>query len=150
MEMPGGGRMASPVETQMVSVCSVFDIAAVRVAPTELTLRPGEKATIEVEIQRRENYKDRLTLDVMLQHLGQVFGTPLPPGVKLIDSGAKLSLDANETKGRVVIEIAPDAKPVERVPFSINANISISFTQKRPYASPPVWLTINQIGRAHV
>ena len=142
MEMPGGGRMASPVETQMVSVCSVFDIAAVRVAPTELTLKPGEKATIEVEIQRRENYKDRLTLDVMLQHLGQVFGTPLPPGVKLIDSGAKLSLDANETKGRVVIEIAPDAKPVERVPVSINANISISFTQKRPYASPPVWLTI--------
>ena len=142
MEMPGGGRMASPVETQMVSVCSIFDIAAVRVTPTELTLKPGEKATIEVEIQRRENYKERLTLDVMLQHLGQVFGTPLPPGVKMIDAGAKMSLDANETKGRVVIEIAPDAKPVERVPLSINANISISFTQKRPYASPPIWLTI--------
>ena len=142
MEMPGGGRMASPVETQMVSVCSVFDIAAVRVTPTELTLKPGEKATIEVEIQRRENYKERLTLDVMLQHLGQVFGTPLPPGVKLVDAGAKMSLDANETKGRVVIEIAADAKPVERVPLSINANISISFTQKRPYASPPIWLTI--------
>ena len=142
MEMPGGGRMASPVETQMVSVCSVFDIAAVRVTPTELILKPGEKSTIEVEIQRRENYKDRLTLDVMLQHLGQVFGTPLPPGVKLVDAGSKMSLDANETKGRVVIEIAPDAKPVERVPLSINANISISFTQKRPYASPPIWLTI--------
>lgn len=142
MEMPGGGRMIWPVETQMVSVCSVFDIAAVRVTPTELTLKPGEKATIEVEIQRRENYKDRLTLDVMLQHLGQVFGTSLPPGVKLVDAGAKTSLDANETKGRVVIEIAPDAKPVERIPLSINANISISFTQKRPYASPPIWLTI--------
>ena len=142
MEMPGGGRMASPVETQMVSVCSIFDIAAVRVTPTELTLKPGEKVTLEVEIQRRENYKDRLTLDVMLQHLGQVFGTPLPPGVKLVDTGAKMSLEANETNGRVVIEIAPDAKPVERIPLSINANISISFTQKRPYASPPIWLTI--------
>ncbi len=142
MEMPGGGRMASPVETQMVSVCSVFDIATVRVTPTELILKPGEKATLEVEIQRRENYKERLTLDVMLQHLGQVFGTPLPPGVKLVDAGAKMSLDANETKGRVVIEIAQDAKPVERLPLSINANVSISFTQKRPYASPPIWLTI--------
>ncbi|MBC7822092.1 MAG: PPC domain-containing protein, partial [Planctomycetaceae bacterium] len=119
MEMPGGGRMIWPVETQMVSVCSIFDIAAVRVTPTELTLKPGEKATIEVEIQRRENYKDRLTLDVMLQHLGQVFGTSLPPGVKLVDAGAKTSLDANETKGRVVIEIVPDAKPVERMPLSI-------------------------------
>ncbi len=142
MEMPGGGRMASPVETQMVSVCSVFDIAAVRVTPTELMLKPGEKATIEVEIQRCENYKERLTLDVMLQHLGQVFGTPLPPGVKLVEAGAKMSLDANETKGRVVVEIAQDAKPVERLPLSINANVSISFTQKRPYASPPIWLTI--------
>lgn len=142
MEMPGGGRMAWPVETQMVSVCSIFDIAAVRVTPTELTLKPGEKATLEVEIQRRETFKERLTLDVMLQHLGQVFGTPLPPGVKLVDAGAKTSLDASETKGRVVIEIAPDAKPVERIPLSINANVSISFTQKRPYASPPIWLTI--------
>lgn len=142
MEMPGGGRMAWPVDTQMVSVCSIFDIAAVRVTPTELNLKPGEKATLEVEIQRRENYKDRLTLDVMLQHLGQVFGTPLPPGVKMIDVGAKMSLDANETTGRVVMEIAPDAKPVERIPLSINANVSISFTQKRPYASPPIWLTI--------
>lgn len=142
MEMPGGGRMASPVETQMVSVCSIFDIAAVRVTPTELTLKPGEKATLEVEIARRENFKDRVTFDVLLQHLGQVFGTPLPPGVKLVDAGAKTSLDPNETKGRVVIEIAPDAKPVERLPLSINANVSISFTQKRPYASPPIWLTI--------
>ena len=142
MEMPGGGRMAWPVETQCVSVCSAFDIAAVRVTPTELVLKPGEKATIEVEIQRRETYKDRLTLDVMLQHLGQVFGTPLPPGVKVVDAGSKMSLDPNETKGRVMIEIAADAKPVERIPLSINANVSISFTQKRPYASPPIWLTI--------
>ena len=142
MEMPGGGRQASPVETQMVSVCSAFDIAAVRVTPTELVLKPGEKATVEVEVQRRETYKDRLTLDVMLQHLGQVFGTPLPPGVKVVDAGSKMSLDPNETKGRVVIEIAADAKPVERIPLSINANVSISFTQKRPYASPPIWLTI--------
>lgn len=142
MEMPGGGRMIWPVETQMVSVCSIFDIAIVRVTPTELTLKPGEKATLDVEIARRENFKDRVTFDLLLQHLGQVFGTPLPPGVKLVDAGAKTSLDANETKGRVVIEIAPDAKPVDRLPLSVNANVSISFTQKRPYASPPIWLTI--------
>lgn len=142
MEMPGGGRMAWPVETQCVSVCSNFDIAAVRVTPTELTLKPGEKATLEVEIARRENFKDRVTFDVMLQHLGQVFGTSLPPGAKVVDAGSKTSLDPNETKGRVVIEIAPDAKPVDRLPLSVNANVSISFTQKRPYASSPIWLTI--------
>lgn len=142
MEMPGGGRMIWPVETHVVSVCSNFDIAAVRVSPTEITLKPGEKVTIEVEVQRRDTFKDRLTLDVMLQHLGQVFGTPFPPGVKFVEAGSKTSLDPTETKGRVVIEAAPDAKPFDRVPLSINANISISFTQKRPYASPPIWLTV--------
>lgn len=142
MEMPGGGRMVWPVETQFVSVCSQFDIASVRVSPTEITLKPGEKATIDVEIVRRENFKDRLTLDVMLQHLGAIFGNPLPPGVKVMDAGSKTSLSPTETKGTVVIEAAPDAQPFERVPFSINANVSISFTQKRPYASAPIWLTV--------
>lgn len=142
MEMPGGGRMAWPVETHVVSVCSNFDIAAVRVTPAELSLKPGEKATLDIEITRRENFKDRVTLDVMLQHLGQVFGTSLPPGVKVVEAGSKTSLDPNETKGRVVLEVAADAKPVDRLPLSINANVSISFTQKRPYASPPIWLTI--------
>ena len=142
MEMPGGGRMIWPVETHIVSVCSNFDIAAVKVTPTEITLKPGEKATIDIEITRRETYKDRLTLDVMLQHLGQVFGTSLPPGIKLVDAGSKTSLDPTETKGRVIIEAAPAAKPFDRVPISINANVSISFTQKRPYASPPIWLTV--------
>lgn len=142
MEMPGGGRMAWPVETQVVSVCSNFDIASVLVIPTELSLKPGEKATLEVEIARRENFKDRVTLDVMLQHLGTIFGTSLPPGVKVIDAGSKTSLDPNETKGRVVLEVAADAKPVERLPLSVNANVSLSFTQKRPYSSSPIWLTI--------
>ncbi|MCX7420617.1 MAG: PPC domain-containing protein [Planctomycetia bacterium] len=142
MEMPGGGRMIWPVETHIVSVCSNFDITTVKVMPTEITLKPGEKATIEVEITRRETYKDRLTLDVMLQHLGQVFGTSLPPGIKLVEAGSKTSLDATETKGRVILEAAVDAKPFDRVPISINANVSISFTQKRPYASPPIWLTV--------
>jgi hypothetical protein len=51
-------------------------------------------------------------------------------------AGFKLTLDANETKGRVVIEIAPDAKHVERVPLSINANVSIIFTNgTRPLRS---------------
>ena len=67
---------------------------------------------------------------------------PLASATGIVDAGSKMSLDPNETKGRVVIEIAADAKPVDRIPLSINANVSISFTQKRPYASPPIWLTI--------
>ncbi len=142
MEMPGGGRMIWPVETHIVSVCSNFDVASVRVSPTEITIKPGEKATIEVELTRRETYKDRLTLDVMLQHLGSIFGNPLPPGVKLVEAGSKMSLDPTETKGRVIIEAAPDAKPFDRVPICINANVSLSFVQKRPYASQPIWLSV--------
>ncbi len=142
MEMPGGGRMIWPVTTHAVSVCSKFDIAAVKVSPTEITLQPGQKAEVEVEVVRREGYTGPVTLDVLLQHLGSIFGNPLPPGVKLVDSGAKTSLASNETKGKIIIEAAADAKPFEKVPISINANVSISFVQKRPYASPPIWLTV--------
>jgi hypothetical protein len=142
MEMPGGGRMIWSVTTHAISVCSKFDIASVKVSPTEITLHPGQKAEIDVEVIRREGYTGPITLDVMLQHLGQIFGNPLPPGVKLADSGAKTSLGPTETKGKVIVEVAADAKPFERVPISVNANVSISFVQKRPYASPPIWLTL--------
>ena len=74
--------------------------------------------------------------------LTKVFGTSLPPGIKPVDAGSKTSLDATEPKGRVIIEAAADAKPFERVPISTNANVSISFTQQRPYASPPIWLSV--------
>lgn len=142
MYMGGGGRAVCPVETHVVQVCPVDDIAAVKVSPNTLTLKPGEQVTLDVEVVRRANYKGRVTLDLQLQHLGSIFGNPVPPGVKLVETGSKLSLAPEESKGKVILKAEPDAKPLDRVPIAVVAFVSIDFVVKRAYASPPVWVSI--------
>jgi hypothetical protein len=140
--MGGGGRSVWPVETQIVQVVSEYDIAAVKATPATLSLKPGEQVALDVEVVRRPECKDRVTLDVQLQHLGSVFGNPLPPGVKLVEAGSKTSLAPEESKGRIILKADPDAKPVENVPIAVVAYISIDFVVKRAYASAPIWTTI--------
>src|SRR5215472_12462733 len=77
--MGGGGRNVWPVETQVAQVVAVDDIATVRVSPAAISLKPGQQVALDVEVRRRPNFTDRVTLDVRLRHLGGVFGNPLPP-----------------------------------------------------------------------
>lgn len=140
--VPGGGRGVMEVRTQVVAVHPNFDLEAVRVTPSRLTLAPGETVTLEVEVQRREHYKGRVTLDPLLRHLGTIFANPLPPGVTMDDDASKTSLEPEESKGTIVIKADPSAKPIENVPMTVMANVSINFVVKRPYASQPVWLSV--------
>ncbi|QEH39178.1 putative subtilase-type serine protease precursor [Aquisphaera giovannonii] len=140
--LAGGGRAVWPVETQVAQVVEKDDIAAVHVSPGAIALKPGEQLALDVEVVRRPGFKDRVTLDVELQHLGSVFGNPLPPGVTAVESGAKLALGPDESKGRLLLKAAPDAKPVEHLSISVVAYVSIDFVTKRAYASPPIPLTI--------
>ena len=140
--MGGGGRNVWPVETQIAQVVAKDDIATVRVSPSVITLKPGQQAVLDVEVSRRPHFKGRVTLDVQLQHLGSVFGNPLPPGVTLVEAGSKTSLAADESKGRIILKAGPDAKPVERVSIAVVAFVSIDFVVKRAYASAPIPTTI--------
>ncbi len=140
--MGGGGRSVWPVETQIAQVVTKDDIASVRVTPASISLRPGEQVTLEVEVTRRPNYKGRVTLDTQLQHLGSVYGNSLPPGVTFVESGSKTSLGAEESKGRIILKAAPDAKPVQGVSIAVIAYVSIDFVVKRAYASAPVAASI--------
>lgn len=140
--MGGGGRSTWPVETQVVAVVARDDIASVKVTPAELSLQPGEQVTLEVEVVRRPECKDRVTLDVQLQHLGSIYGNPLPPGVKAVEAGSKTSLAPDESKGRIVLKADPDARRVEKVPIAVVAFVSIDFVVKRAYASAPIWTTL--------
>jgi hypothetical protein len=140
--MGGGGRNVWPVQTQVVQIIPDYDIAAVKVTPLTLSLRPGEQTTLEVEVARRPNYKGRVTLDLQLQHLGTIFGNPVPPGVKFVEAGSKTSLAPDESKGRIILKADPDAKPLDKVPIAVVAYISIDFVVKRAYSSPPVWVTV--------
>ena len=142
LKMPGGGRSTWPVETQMIAITSEKDIVEIKVSPEKIVLEPGKTIAIEVEIVRAENYKGRISLDVRHQHLGQIFGNPLPPGVTMLDTGAKTALSEKETKGKILLKVAPDAKPFEEVPICILANVSLNFTVKRGYASNPIMVNI--------
>ena len=140
--MPGGGRSTWPVETQMIAITPEKDIVQIKVSPEKIVLEPGKTITIDVEIVRAENYKGRVSLDVRHQHLNQIFGNPLPPGVTMLDTGAKTALSEKETKGKILLKVAADAKPFEVVPICVLANVSLNFTVKRGYASNPIMVSI--------
>lgn len=140
--MGGGGRNVWPVETQIVLAGSEGDVSAVKVTPEAISLKPGEEVALEVEVVRRGDYKGRVTLDTQLQHLGAIFGNPLPPGVKLVEAGSKTSLGPEESKGKIILKADADAKPVDRVPIAAVAYVSIDFVVKRAYCSAPIWTTV--------
>jgi hypothetical protein len=142
LKMPGGGRSTWPVETQMIAITPEKDIMQIKVSPEKIVLEPGKTITIDVEIVRAENYKGRISLDIRHQHLGQIFGNPLPPGVTMLDTGAKTALSEKETKGKILLKVAPDAKPFAEVPICVLANVSLNFTVKRGYASNPIMVNI--------
>ena len=134
--MGGGGRNVWPVETQVAQIVVRDDIAAVRVSPATISIKPGEQVILDVDVTRRPGFKGRVTLDTKLQHLGRVFGNPLPPGVTLVETGSKTTLSPEESKGRLILKARPDAKPVEHVSIAVFAFVSIDFVVKRATQAP--------------
>src|SRR6185436_12093430 len=89
---PGGGRAVFDVLTQAVAVTDQSDILKVEVSTKEIVLKPGGEAKIDVTILRRPDYDKSISLDVLHQHLGSVFGNPLPPGVTIDGAKSKMLL----------------------------------------------------------
>jgi hypothetical protein len=138
--IPGGGRGLLPVKMQTVSVTEPQDIT-VAATPDHVTLTPGGTAKIDVTVQRRSDYTKGVTLDVILQHLGSVYGNPLPPGVTVDDSASKTLLGEGETKGTIVLRASADAAPVKELPIGVLGQVSINFVVKVSYATP-AFLTV--------
>jgi hypothetical protein len=140
---PGGGRFYINVNTYAVGITEPSDILKVNVKPQTITLKPGEEVKIEVTIQRRPDYDKGVSLSVVLEHLGQVFGNPLPPGVT-VDQGKSKTLLGNGSEGYMVLKAAANAQPIENVPISVLAHVSINFVVKVSYSSSPILLTISK------
>jgi hypothetical protein len=140
---PGGGRARFDVRLQSVAVTDPSDILKVDVSPPTITLKPGEEVRIDVTVQRRPDYTKGVTLDIMLRHLGGVFGNPLPPGVTLVEGKSKTLLGTG-SKGHIVLKAAPDAAPIDNVPISVQAFVSVNFVVKIGYSSPPIWCSIHR------
>jgi hypothetical protein len=141
--LPGGGRGRFDVALHTIAVTNVSDILKVDVKPASITLKPGQEVKIEVAITRRPDYDKGVSLDVVLSHLGGVFGNPLPPGVT-VEGGKSKTLIGTGNVGHIVLKAAPNAAPIENVPISVLAHVSINFVVKVSYSSPVITLTLQK------
>ena len=142
--IPGGGRKTFGVTMQTVATTTPSDILKVNVKPGNmLKLKPGDEVKLDVEIQRRADYDKAVSIDVLLRHLNRVYGSPLPPGVTIVEGKSKTLL-GKANKGHITLKVAKDAKPIERIPLSVLAHVSINFVVKVSYSSEPLWLTITK------
>jgi hypothetical protein len=140
---PGGGRAVFPCNLQTVAVTDPSDILEVQVTQTEIVLKPGQEVKLEVTLRRRADYDKGVSLDVLLRHLGRVFGNPLPTGVT-IDEGKSKTLLGGGSKGHIVLKAAANAEVVEQVPISVLAHVSVNFVVKVSYSSAPILLSVRK------
>jgi hypothetical protein len=140
---PGGGRARFDVEMQAVAVTSPSDIATVKVSKNRVTLKPGEEVKIDVEVLRGPGYDKAVTLDVLLRHLGSVFGNPLPPGVTMVDGKSKTLLGTGKA-GHITLKADATAPECTDVPICVQSFVAINFVVKIGYASEVIWVTVKK------
>jgi hypothetical protein len=85
-------------------------------------------------IRRRAGYNRGVSLDVLLRHLGRVYGNPLPPGVTLAEGKSKTLLGGGN-KGHIGL------RPV---PVCVMAQVSVNFVVKLGYASAPIRVSVRR------
>ncbi len=140
---PGGGRAIIDVKTYGVAVTDPSDILDVAVSPAEVVLKPGGEVKLEVTLRRRQGFDKGVTLDVMLRHLGRVYGTTLPRGVSVVEGKSKTLLGGG-SKGHIVLRAAADAPDVEGVPICVMAHVSVNFVVKVGYSSPAIRVSVRR------
>jgi hypothetical protein len=146
MQGEGGGQYLGPCKTQLVGVVEKLDLVKVEAGPAELTLAPGGKVQIDIRIERDKDYADGVILDMMFIHpqpfVAVKLGTQLPPGVTIDKKGSTLLISGKTLEGKIVLEAAANALPVERLPISVLAGVNFSYTINTIYGSNPIYLTI--------
>ena len=130
-------------DMQSIAVTEPTDIIDVHVKQEKLVLKPGEEVKIDFEILRRKDYDKDVSADVILRHLGQIYGNPLPPGVTMVEGKSKTLLGTGNT-GHIVLKVDAAAAPIDDVPISVLAHVSINFVVKVSYSSKPILLSIRK------
>ena len=139
--MPGGGRSNLAVATMPLGITAPSDIT-VEATPSKISLKPGESATIDVTVTRHGDYDKPVNLAVQFVHLERVFTNTLPNGVSFKAAGSKTLLGPTETTGKIVLQAAANAEPIEDVAVTVMGHVSINFMVKTAYCSAPIGVTV--------
>ena len=75
-------------------------------------------------------------------HLSQIFGNSLPPGVTIDSKNSQTLLTGTNSTGHITLTAAADAAVADRQLACVMANVSLNFVMKSTYASTPVWITV--------
>jgi hypothetical protein len=145
--MPGGGRYHYPADMHTLSIGDPLDLLSVQVNPTSITLKPGESKRVEVVIQRSPGFKGNVTLDTVYQHLSTIYGSSMPPGVRIDDKASQTLLTGEQSKAYLTFAAAADAKPIEKQLVPIMAHVSINFVMKWTFCGEPFFITIAKSSR---
>jgi len=140
--MPGGGRGHYPVEMHTVSIAKPMDVRKISLSNTQIVLKPGGSQRIDITVERAPDYKGNVTLDVMLQHLEQPYGNPLPAGVTVDAGASKTLLTGSENTGYITLKAATDAPLVAKHLVPITVHVSINFVMKHTFTGDPVYVTV--------
>jgi hypothetical protein len=146
LQSGGGSQARWPSATQIVGVVDPMDLLSVKATPAELTLTPGGKGEIKVRIERNKDFSDAVTLDMAHVYFNSKLGEQLPPGVTM-GKGSQLRLSGKTLEGKIILEAASSAPPIERYPVAAMAAVSISFSINTKYASNPVFVTVLKPGQ---
>ena len=103
--------------------------------------RKGCHSSMDTEIERVKGFKDAVSLEMTFKYFANKLGEQLPPGVTM-SSKSKARLTGDNLKGKIILEASKKAVAVERLPISILARVSITFSITTNYGSNPIYLTV--------
>ena len=132
----------TPVEMHTVGVADMLDLKRVRSNETKLVLKPGEKRTVQVTLERSAGFTEPVTLTAIHSQHVWVFGRCLPAGVTVDENESKLRLTGDDVQGTIVLNVAKDAKPSPPRLAPLMANVAVNFSLKMMYTSDPVEVSI--------
>ena len=98
----------------------------------EVVLEPGKTATVEVEIQRNNNFGGRVPVEVY----------NLPPTVIVANVGLNgVLIHENDNHVTFTLQALPNAEPMDQ-PIVLSGNIETRAGQQNEYASEPIVLKV--------
>ena len=107
-------------------------------------LKPGEEVKLDVNAEARAGL--RQGGDARRAAAAPRRGVRQPAAAGRDDRGRGKSktLLGTGSKGHIVLKAAPNAAPIEDVPISVLANVSVNFVVKVSYSSPVIPVTVRK------